>query len=76
MNTMGCCQLGPETFVAHFKSMKKQLSKDKCCRDRVGVNADAWKGACRCSQRNAASLPTCVPDQSSASGDAVGWCET
>mmetsp|Transcript_7386 Transcript_7386/g.21835 ORF Transcript_7386/g.21835 Transcript_7386/m.21835 type:complete len:335 (+) Transcript_7386:290-1294(+) len=75
MNTKGCCQLGPETFVAHFKSTKKQWSKDKCCRDRVGVNRDAWKGACRCSQTNMSALPTCVPDQSSAPGDAVGWCE-
>ena len=60
-NSAGCCHLPSAVVVAHFKSLKKEWSKDECCRDRVVVNPGAWRATCSCTQNSSAQHPVCKP---------------
>jgi|TARA_B100000524_G_scaffold347724_1_gene250313 hypothetical protein len=71
-NSVGCCHLPSTVVVAHFKAMKKEFSREKCCRDRVAVNPGAWRETCSCKQNDPSQRPVCKPIGAK---QTTRWCE-
>ena len=71
-NSAGCCHLPSAVVVAHFKSDKKEWSRDECCRDRVAVNPGAWRATCSC--RGNLHTVSCA-SRSARSRRQGRWCE-
>lgn len=72
-NSAGCCHLPSAVVVAHFKSDKKEWSRDECCRDRVAVNPGAWRATCSC-RGNLHDTVSCA-SRSARSRRQRAWCD-